>query len=290
MRLLHTALIAAAWLLASCVSAPPDPALWRIADADSEIWLFGSVHVLSPDVQWRSERVNAAFAAADEFVTETQIGPEAAGAYQALAERYGALPAGETLSARIGAADTARVAQTARDLGIDPAALERQRPWRVALLLSYAALARAGQLPDAGVEAVFGAEARAAGKQLSFLETPERQVRVLADLPPEEEARFLSLTLDEIHAGTGSAEAMDRAWVSGDTATLERLLDTQWRDAGPTFHAALILDRNRAWADEIERRLAGSGRIFVAVGASHLIGDASVVDLLRERGIAVEGP
>ena len=291
MRLLRTALLAAAWVLASCApSAPPNPSLWRIADADSEIWLFGSVHVLSPDLAWRSERVNAAFAAADEFVTETEIGEAAAREYQALATRYGALPAGETLSARIGPEEAERLARTARALGIDPAALEQQRPWLTALQLSYTALARAGQNPEAGVEAVLGAEARAQGKRLSFLETPEQQVRVLGELPPEEEARFLSLTLREIEQGAESAAAMDQAWVRGDALALQRQLDAQWRETGPVFYAALIVNRNRDWADEIERRLGGSGRIFIAVGAAHLLGDDSVVAMLRARGIEVEGP
>jgi uncharacterized protein YbaP (TraB family) len=73
-------------------------------------------------------------------------------------------------------------------------------------------------------------------------------------------------------------------------ASLQRQLDAQWREAGPAFRTALIVNRNRAWADEIEQRLHGAGRIFIAVGAAHLIGDDSVVALLRARGIVVEGP
>jgi uncharacterized protein YbaP (TraB family) len=71
---------------------------------------------------------------------------------------------------------------------------------------------------------------------------------------------------------------------------LGALLDAQWRQAGPAIHEAVIVDRNRAWADAIAERLDGSGRIFVAVGAAHLVGEENVVELLRERGIEVEGP
>jgi hypothetical protein len=68
------------------------------------------------------------------------------------------------------------------------------------------------------------------------------------------------------------------------------LLDAEWREGGPVLHEAVVLRRNRAWADEIARRLDGSGRIFIAVGAAHLVGQGSVVALLRARGIPVEGP
>lgn len=296
MRAFLSALLAAAvWTLASCTPAtergPGEPALWRIADGDSEIWLFGSVHMLPADLNWRGPRLNAAFAAADEFVTETDLpNAETAAAFQAFAERYGQLPAGQTLSQRLGPRDAARVAQTARALGIDPAALERQRPWLTALQLASTDLIRSGQSPDLGVEAVLGAEATRTGKRLSSFETLEQQLRVLADLAPDDEDRFLEVTLAEIDASSDLAARMDRAWVRGDVAFLAREFEAEWREAGPGMHQAIILNRNRAWADDIERRLAGSGRTFIAVGAAHLIGEGSVVDLLRARGIAVEGP
>lgn len=294
MRALLAALLAAAaWTLAACAPAAPPapaPAIWRISDADSEIWLFGSVHLLPPELDWRSAEVEAAFNGADEFVTETDTGPEAAASFAALAQRYGRLPADETLADRIGAAEAARLARLAAGLGIDPAALAAERPWLAALQLSYSYAVRAGQSPDHGVDTVLADDARRQGKRLTFFETPEQQIRVLADLPRDAEAHFLSLTMDQVEAGDDQMDVMDRAWVSGDTATLERLLAAEWRESGDAVHDALILRRNRAWAENIEQRLHGSGRAFITVGAAHLLGEGSVVALLRERGVRVEGP
>ena len=295
MRALLSALLAlTAWTLASCVPterAVGEPALWRIADADSEIWLFGSVHLLPADLNWRGPRLNAAFAAADEFVTETDLpSAETTARFQAFIDRHGLLPPGQTLSQRLGARDAERLAQAALELGFDGAALERQRPWVTALQLASADLIRSGQRPDMGVEAVLGAEAMRAGKRMTSFETLEEQLSVLANLAPADENRFLAITLDEIGASHALVTEMDRAWARGDVALLERRFRAEWREAGRGLHEAIILNRNRAWADAIERRLAGSGRTFIAVGAAHLIGEGSVVDLLRERGIAVEGP
>lgn len=293
LRSLFSALLAAsAWVLCACAPAPApaaDPALWRIADEDSEIWLFGTVHVLPPDLRWRSERVNAAFAAADEFVTETDTSAAATEQFPALAARYGMLPAEETLSGRLAPSDQQRLAAVVRELRLDPARIERMRPWFAALQFSYAYATREGHSADAGVEAVFAAEARSQGKRLSFFETPEQQIRILADLSPADEAHFLAVTLRQI-TEEESLTATDGAWASGDVAALDRALAPQWAEAGPAVHEAVILRRNRAWADEIATRLDGSGRVFIAVGAAHLVGDESVVDLLRARAIAVEGP
>lgn len=292
MRLLLAALIAAASLaLATCAPAPrSEPALWRVADADSEIWLLGSVHILPPGARWRGPRINAAFATAEEFVTETDTSPEAAQVFAQLAARHGALPADETLSSILGAEDAERLAASARALGIDANALERQRPWLTALQLSLAYAVRAGHRPEAGVEAVLSNEARARDMRLSFLETPEQQIRALADLSPQDELRFLRLTLRDIDRGADALGAMDEVWARGDVAELERLLAQEWTETGPAIHEALILRRNRDWTDQIEARLAGSGRIFIAVGAAHLVGEGNVIALLRDRGIAVQGP
>lgn len=288
------ALLAAA--LAACAPPPPatrgpEPALWRVADADSEIWLYGTVHVLPPYVRWRGPRLEAAFAAADEFVTETDMSPAGEQAVAELAGRYGALGEGQSLSALLpDEAARERLRRAARGVGVNLEALERQRPWLAALQLSYLYAIRQGHLPEAGVESVLGADARAQGKRIDFLETPEQQVRVLADLPPQEELRFLLLTLQDIEQDGAALSAMDAAWVRGETDTLAELLDAQWQAAGPVIHEAVVLKRNRAWADDIAHRLEGSGASFIAVGAAHLVGEDSVVALLRQRGILVEGP
>jgi len=132
--------------------------------------------------------------------------------------------------------------------------------------------------------------AQARSMRISHLETPAQQVRILASLPPADEQRFLALTLSDVEAGAAALNAMDQAWARGDTEALAALLEPQWREAGPVMHDAVILTRNRAWADEIVRRLDGSGRTFIAVGAAHLVGEGNVIELLRARGLAVEGP
>jgi len=292
MRALIAALLMlAAPALATCAPRPQgEPALWRIVDGDTEIWLFGTAHMLRPELRWRGPRVNAAFAAAEELVTETDTSLEGIAAAQAHSTRLGMLAPGETLAGRLDAATRARLAQVAETLHVDPSELEPMRPWLAALRLSYAYALSRGMRPEAGVESVLSEEARARGMRLSFFETPEQQVRFLADLAPAAEVRLLADTLREIEAGDDALDALDTLWARGDTDALARLFDAQWQAGSPELHAAIILNRNRAWADDITRRLDGEGRAFIAVGAAHLVGEGNVIALLRERGIVVEGP
>ena len=49
---------------------PVRPALWKVADKDTTIYLFGTVHVLPPGIPWYDGKVAAAFEGSQELVTE----------------------------------------------------------------------------------------------------------------------------------------------------------------------------------------------------------------------------
>lgn len=288
-RYLAALLLAAA--LAACTPRGDGPALWRIADADSEIWLFGTVHVLPPRMVWRTARIDTAFESAETIVFETDVDVSGRAAFDMLVQTHGMLAPGQTLSGQLPEPeDQARLARVRESLGLEGVLMERLRPWLAALQISLAFAQKAGADPDAGVEAVLTTDARRAGKRIGYLETPEQQIRALADLSPEAEARFLAATLRQIEEEPEENAALDRAWLAGNTQALAAQLDRLLREAGPEAYAALITTRNRQWAGQIQEMLAGEGRVFVAVGAAHLVGDDSVVALLRARGITVEGP
>lgn len=269
---------------------PPSPALWRISDADSEIWLFGTAHLLRPRLPWRSPQVSHALASSGELVLEADIRPENQPSFALIARREGTLAPGETLSAKLNPDDRAALARVVQDLRLDANAIERERPWLAALELSVTEAAAQGERPEAGVEPALLAEAQRRQMRLSFFETPEQQILILADLPEADAVRFLGATIRDVEAGAPSDAQIERAWATGDVAALGRLFDGQLQEAGPVVRDALITRRNAVWADDIVRRLNGSGHIFIAVGAAHLAGPDSVVALLRARGVKVEGP
>lgn len=289
--LIAALLLAAAPALAGCAPKPAgEPALWRIADEDSEIWLFGTAHMLDPNLNWRGPRINAAFASAEEFITETDMSEAGVAEAQAVSAQRGTAAPGAPLSASLDEPQRAALSRVAGMLRLDAERLEPHRPWYAALQLSYAYAYQRGMRAEAGVENVLYADAHRRGMRMGFLETPEQQIRFLADLPEAEQARFLADTLREIEAEEDGVDALADLWSRGETAALAALFDAQWRRTSPMLRDVIILQRNRAWADEIATRLEGEGRIFIAVGAAHLLGEGNVIALLRARGIEVEGP
>jgi uncharacterized protein YbaP (TraB family) len=261
------------------------PALWVIRDADSTLYLFGSVHVLRPETPWGTARVDAAFDSADRVILEIS-NPDDQAAIQPLIQQYGISPA-RPLSSLLTPAEIAQLDAAAGTIGATAAQLDPLRPWLVGLSLSIAPLVKAGYDPQSGVELILKARAEAAGKPVSGLETIDRQVSILAGLSEETQLAFLRATLDDVENATAELDALVDAWSVGDVASIERLGVDKMRDQSEEIYQALLVRRNTDWAGQIQTLLEGSGTVFIAVGSAHLAGDDSVQSILEQRGVAV---
>lgn len=284
--------LACAVALSACAPKPvmQGPALWRLADADSEIWLMGTVHVLPKGLRWKSPAIEAAFARADTIWFETPTDDVAGARIDAIVARDGVNPAGVTLSSQLDPDTLERLARVAASLGVPLAALEPTRPWLAALQLSLAQLAKEGHAAEYGVENILEAEANAAGKQRAYLETVEAQMAIFPGLSRDAELLFLRTTLRQIEEDDGASAELNRLWASGDAEGFARLTQKLIDEAGPETAEALIYARNARWAEQIDALMDGEGRAFVAVGAAHMVGEKGLPALLRAKGFVVEGP
>lgn len=280
----------AALALFGCAPKAQGPAMWRLSDADSEIWLFGTVHVLKPDLKWRNARIDDALRAADLLYFETPTDDAATAEVARLASALGANPPGVTLSSLLSPLEKAQFERVSRTLGVEPAALDEARPWLAALQLSVAMLVRQGADPESGVENVLEADAARLGKKTAYFETASEQMHFLADLSPAAEKQFFVATLRQIEEEGDQSDVMDTLWARGEADKLGALLTRMTDEAGPEAANALIYTRNATWAGKVDVMMQGKGRIFIAVGAAHLTGPRGVPALLRAKGYTVEGP
>lgn len=264
-------------------AAPPGPAMWVVRDADSTIYLFGTVHVMRPEAQWRNARIDAALASSDELVLEI-VEVDDPNAVMPGVQKYG-LDFKNRLSSKLTADENARLAVAARGMGMEPAMLEPMRPWLVSLQLVVGALTRAGYDPNAGVDKLLKAEALRGGKRISAFETVDQQLSFFGSLSPEVELMLLRESLNDFDQSAAAFDPLAEGWLRGDLGALERYMVTEWKDDAPELYRALIVNRNADWANQIETKMKGSGVSFVAVGAGHLVGPDSVQEYLRRKGI-----
>ena len=299
-RFLRHALATASAALALALAAPAmaqaapdpiapgeaDPALWVVRDADTTIYLFGTIHLLPPGLTWFDEAVREAFDASNQLVLELPEGADAEAA-----QLIGSLSAAEdgvALSSRLNAEQRATYEQAMASFQLPVPAFESREPWMPAILLSVMPLVRSGYDPNQGVEMTLRRAAAEAGKPVSGLETAASQINLFDSLPIDQQVEFLVTSARMANEGTAVMNSMVGQWRAGDPEALGNAMNQGFVDF-PELREPLLAARNRAWADWIgERLMEVGGTYFVAVGAGHLAGSDSVQAVLTARGLPVE--
>lgn len=290
MRRLAGMIAAAAATIAAPGAGASDtatPATWRTADADTEIFLLGTFHILPKDLNWRTAAIDKAFndAGIVYFEAETDA-PDAQPRTLSVLMSEGFAPQGSHLSDIMDPADVAALKSISAAVGLPFAGVDPMRPWNAFLTLSVQFIIQQGFDPGAGVDAVLLAEARTKGKDIRFFETLEEQLALFTGLSPETEKALLEITVREWDDQKRAFNSVFDAWRTGDTAFIDAEMNRTMRDEAPTVYDRLLVDRNKAWADTIEQTMGReTGTIFVAVGAAHLVGDQSVQAMLEKRGV-----
>ncbi len=277
MRLL---LFAAALLLADAACA--DPALWKIQRNGATVYLFGTVHVLPANAQWRYPQFDEALKSSDVLYLE--IADDDPATMQALVTQYG-IDAAHPLSTELDAADEARVQAAAQTAGLPPQALDVMKPWLAALTLTVAPLLKAGYDPQSGVDKSLQNEFAAQGKPVRGLETSQQQIELLADLPQPLAIAFLRSTLDDYSNAVTLINALVKEWETGDVVAIAKLENGEIQDKYPQLYRELLVQRNQHWALQIAQLLDRHQTAFIAVGAAHLAGSDDVQAQLQKLGI-----
>ena len=264
------------------------PPMWRLVDEDSEIWLLGTFHILPPGLDWRSDPLAKAIDAADTIYFEAEVDtPDAQQKTIQTLMTEGFLPKEKTLSSLLEEAEAQKLQKIAGQIGLPFAAIDTMRPWQAFLTTTVQYIVSKGFDPGSGVETILLKEARLRDRNLQFFETVEEQLSLFTSLKPEVELALLKLTLEDWDKQDEQFSALFTAWRNGDAEEIDTLMNETMREQSPEVYEALIVRRNEAWAGRIKDVMAGEGRVLIAVGAGHLVGDNSVPALLNAQGFEV---
>lgn len=264
-------------------TAPAGPALWKVTDEDTTIYLFGTVHALPKDVEWLDEDISSALYSSDSIVTEVDMAAMAGPAMIKIVQETAVLPAGTTLRSLLDEDQTAAYEAAMGQLQLPVGAFDQFEPWYASLTLSMLPLMQQGYSPDSGAEYVL--LAKAADKDRGALETVEFQLGIFDGLPQDRQIELLLAAAENVDRVKPAIDAMVAEWLEGDATGLAELMNENLDDE--TLAEALLFARNRNWAEWIDTRMDAPGTVFMAVGAGHLAGENSVQDYLEERGMTV---
>jgi len=273
--------------LAQALPGSAKTCLWAIPSEGGAVFLLGSIHFMRADDYPLPPAMDTAYAACRAVVFETDISLMQDPRVQARMLELGMLPAGRSVFDTIGSETRRRLEAKLAETGVPGAAVAGFRPWMIALTLSAMEFQLLGFDPNLGVDMHFFNKAKADRKRVAGLETVEFQLQLLAGMNAAAEEAFLALTLQDLAQAPEVASEMVGLWRSGNAPGLQQLL-FKTIDQHPDVRDRMLAQRNQAWAGKIEDLIRQGEPALVVVGAMHLIGTGSVVDLLQARGYRVE--
>jgi uncharacterized protein YbaP (TraB family) len=272
-------------VMATALNAQAQGLLWEVKSPTRTMYLFGSIHLAKADFYPLPEKVEAAYTQADTLVVEADITDTIASKNALALMRF---TAPDNLQKHL-SKTTWKLLKTAAGENVEQ--FELFKPAVVAVGLSMASMAQQGYEPQYGIDLHFIERASFDKKKLVELESLAFQAGVLGGLNDADGDALLRQTLTDFANGTAMKEAqqMIAAWKAGDAAALAKsFTDASKKDAGTKKLMKRLLDeRNIGMAKKITRLLADESKAFVVVGAGHLTGANSIIDLLNKQGLQV---
>jgi uncharacterized protein YbaP (TraB family) len=261
--------------------------LWSIEGQSNKIYLLGSLHFFKPDAFPLPAAIERAFADSQRLVFETDIAAMQDPAVQTRMMKLGMYPEGQSLWQNLDTGTRQLLEKKITEFGLPLEEFSRFKPWFVAIQIEIVELLRLGFSPQYGIDVHFFDRAASAGKEIRFLESTEFQINLFGSMDKEDQSAFLNQTLKELELADELASWLVKFWKAGDTARLYDLLSKSFKNY-PDLYDRLLIQRNKKWIKAIEGVMREDKSVLFVVGAAHLVGPQSVVDLLEKKGYRIK--
>ena len=259
--------------------------LWKVSGKGltKPSYLFGTYHFLSNGFIDTMPAVKLAYKTSEAVVGELLIDSTLQGPMMEAAVLKGTtlkkvLP--DTLYAK--ASDWFK-----QEAGLDMSNLDQLNPLTV--MTAAMAITQQKYYPnkkgEVQLDTYFQDAAKKDGKKVMGLETIHDQINALYNqLTMERQLILLNETFKEKDALKDMIAIMNKAYISQQMSDLQELM--YGSSYKPEEMKVLLDDRNNKWMQQLPG-LMKEQSLFVAVGALHLVGDAGLVNQLRNNGYTV---
>ena len=262
------------------------PALWEVSDADTKVYLFGTIHLLPPNFQWRTPKFDQALASSQELVVETIVDLQNPAEILAAKKDLGYSPGLPPIADRVPAAKRPLLRSVIAKTGVPEKYFNSMETWLAAFELLGVGFREMGLKGEQGPEHALRAEFAAARKPIGQLETNAEQLGYFDRLPEKAQRMLLEGAIEPPKNMTKDFGRMLDSWTRGDVKAIGVSFNRDL-SVSPELMDALIKRRNVNWSKWIGQRMTKPGSVFIAVGAGHLAGPGSVVSMLKQNGYKV---
>ncbi|MCL6416480.1 TraB/GumN family protein [Aestuariirhabdus sp. Z084] len=284
-------LVSSGWpqgsLAESLIMADGEGAVWRISSGGQQLFIGGTLHMLGAEDYPLPEPFALAYQQADAVFFEADLALIESPAFQTKLMAVMLYPEGDSLENRLSPDVYRQLEAYCRSKGYPMDLLRTFRPGLVSVTLSVMEMQRLG-MAGTGVDQYFFRKAQLDGKAIGELETVDEQLAAMSAMGEGIEDQMILNTLRDLKTLPNTLVLVKQAWRSGDLAILEQDVMAPMQNDYPDIYRELLVERNNAWMQEIERLLQNDQTELVLVGTLHLVGNDGILQQLRQQGYTVE--
>lgn len=256
--------------------------LWEISGKEMQqpSYLFGTIHIVCKDNYIWTKTMKKSFEASQEVCMEMDMDDPSILMQVATAMIE---QSGKKLEDYFKPDEYLLVEKYFRDsLGVNITMFATMKPVVLQTLLTSSSPTCDSVL---SYEVKLSESAKEQGKEITGLETPAEQIKLLDQIPVD------SIVQELVRIAKGYSEEMSEyqdmidAYTHQDIQALHSLI-MKSKEEGDNMDVFLD-ERNERWIDRMTERMDQKS-IFFAVGAGHLWGEKGLIHLLREQGYIVE--
>jgi uncharacterized protein YbaP (TraB family) len=261
--------------------------MWKAVSPTTTLYLVGSIHVGDKSMYPLPQEVESAFAAAQVLAVEINIKNVDKMKAMELIQKNGMYSGGDSLSKHISKETSDALDDFCSKHGLPRAGIEQLKPWVVAVTIAALSWQQAGEDPSLGIDMHFLDESKPP-QRIDELESMESQLNLFVSATEEEQQALLASTLKQGDKMNEMIKQIQAAYLSGDPAALEKIMQEQADTGSKTLTKKLLDDRNVTMAARLDEYLKSKEHAFVVVGAAHIVGEKGVAKLLRDKGYKVD--
>ena len=264
------------------------PAIWKVTDYNSTLYVFGTMHLIPQDGDWLRDDLKAVVRESGTVFFEVDTTKRGRIDATVLSAQLGFRQDGLRLADGLDNYQLKLLDAVANNGNIPLSTLDSMKPWLASEFLTLSAAQTAGLSADLSADEALKSMARRQQKNVIYLESVEDQIRAVADLPEGLQIEVLTETMEDFDDIGNQLVRMFKGWAVGQTDFLtQQMIAPMKLEAGELYRSVLV-DRNEKWAKILIPHLEGEGTSLVAVGIAHLLGEESLLEHFKESGYDVE--
>ncbi|CAM2848332.1 TraB/GumN family protein [Vibrio neptunius] len=260
------------------ISAIAEPLYWQAQKGKLNYLILGSVHVGDESMYPLPQTVTQRLKSSDGLIIETDIRKTQGVSYPPVS-----LLTKDVLSS----AQKNELIGMANLLNMDPQQLMLSPPWATALTLQMKQLEYLGYQVTQGIDTHLMNKATIQNIPVISLESLQFQIDLLTG-QKEAGKELLVSAIEEFDHSEDATHCLIESWKAGDLDKLKEFANLT--EMSPELEQSFLTQRNINWAKQLSEPSWSpkrKGSYVMVVGTLHLVGEQSVLNLLKDSGFKI---